>query len=219
MNILLTLTTAGADTGPFDLFSDANGYTAAFETNVDKASLVAGYTTIAPSGSTIIRVKSTGLCTNFVDINLSSDPTPTVNTFSDQPFGVKGALFITQGSSYNIILTGSPFAMSPFQVTPTSQNPPSQDCNNCKAVINFINTESSANILSFTLEGTASASAFTNLSIYDETLGVTYFGKFQNNENNIDVTTEQKIISFDIGSTKGRVFRFLGGEINLQYSS
>jgi hypothetical protein len=217
MNILLTLTTAGADTGPFDLFSDANGYTAAFETNVDKASLVAGYTTIAPSGSTIIRVKSTGLCTNFVDINLSSDPTPTVNTFSDQPFGVKGALNVTQGSSYNIILTGSPFTMSPFQVTPTSQNPPSQDCNNCKAVINFINTESSADILSFTLTGTNNADAFFNphLRIYDETFGVTYDGVFQNS----GAGTGDKVINFNIGSQKGRTFRFLDGGINLQYIS
>ena len=27
MTVLITLTTAGADTGPFNLFSDANGFT------------------------------------------------------------------------------------------------------------------------------------------------------------------------------------------------
>lgn len=219
MDIILTLTTAGADTGPFNLFSDADGYTTAFETNVDKASLIAGYTTIAPSGSTIIRVKSTGLCTNFVDINLSSGPVPTTNTFSDQPFGVKGALFVTQGTSYNVVLTGSPFTMSPFQVTTTSQNPPVQDCTNCKAVINFFNTSLTNDIISFTLGGTNSASAATNLSIYDETFGVTYVGTFQNGQNNIGSGTGDKVVTFNIGSQKGRTFRFLGGEINLQYNS
>lgn len=79
MNVLVTLTTAGADTGPFDLFSDADGYTSAFETNVAKSSLVSGYPTIAPTGTTIIRVKSNGVCTNFVDLALSFATPATLN--------------------------------------------------------------------------------------------------------------------------------------------
>lgn len=80
MDILITLTTAGTDTGPFDLYSDVDGYTAAFETGVSKAALLAGYgTSLAPVGTTIVRVQSTGLCTNYIDITLVF-PTTTTTT-------------------------------------------------------------------------------------------------------------------------------------------
>ena len=36
MTVLLTLTTAGSDTGPFNLYSDVDGYISAFETGVSK---------------------------------------------------------------------------------------------------------------------------------------------------------------------------------------
>ena len=80
MNILLTLTTAGTDTGPFSLFSNVDGYVTAFETGVSKATLLAGYlTTVAPVGTTTVRIKSTGLCTNYIDVVLTS-PTTTTTT-------------------------------------------------------------------------------------------------------------------------------------------
>lgn len=67
--VLITLNVAGSDTGPFDLYSDANGYTVPFEYNVSKASLVAGYlSTSVPNGATIVRVKSKGLCPTYVDL-------------------------------------------------------------------------------------------------------------------------------------------------------
>lgn len=69
--VLLTLTTAGPGTGPFDLFSNVDGYTIAFESNITKAQLVAGYTSIlVPNAATIIRIKSKGTCTTYVDITL-----------------------------------------------------------------------------------------------------------------------------------------------------
>jgi hypothetical protein len=79
---LITLTTAGADTGPFDLYSDVDGYSVPFETGVSKASLVAGYTsTLIPNGATIVRVKSDNvLCTNYIDLYLV--PTTTTTTSS-----------------------------------------------------------------------------------------------------------------------------------------
>lgn len=70
MIVLLTLTTAGSDSGPFDLYSNLDGYTTAFETGVDKATLEAGYSTTVPDGATIVRITSTGDCVNSVDITL-----------------------------------------------------------------------------------------------------------------------------------------------------
>jgi hypothetical protein len=80
MDVLITLTTAGTDTGPFNLFSDVDGFTSPFETGVSKLDLLAGYATnLAPGGTTIVRVKSEGLCTNFIDIVLTV-PTTTTTT-------------------------------------------------------------------------------------------------------------------------------------------
>ncbi len=81
MTITITLTTAGTDTGPFSLFSNVDGYTTAFVTGVSKAALVAGYSTsLAPVGTTTVRVKSNGLCTNYIDIVLALPPTTTTTT-------------------------------------------------------------------------------------------------------------------------------------------
>lgn len=80
MIVLITLTTAGLDAGPFDLFSNVNGYSIAFATNVTKSVLLAGYTSSAvPNSTTTVRVKSKGVCTNYVDISVVV-PTTTSTT-------------------------------------------------------------------------------------------------------------------------------------------
>ena len=89
MTVLITLTTAGSDTGPFNLYSDADGFLSAFETGVSKASLLAGYpSSLVPDTATTVRIMSdNSLCTNYVDvylfvpferctINDSSNPNP-----------------------------------------------------------------------------------------------------------------------------------------------
>ncbi|MCI4437655.1 MAG: hypothetical protein JHC33_12685 [Ignisphaera sp.] len=70
MTVIITLTTAGADTGPFNLFSDANEYTIAFAIGVTKAELEAGYPSdLVPDGTTTIKVQSVNsLCNNFADL-------------------------------------------------------------------------------------------------------------------------------------------------------
>ena len=83
MNVLITLTTAGADTGPFNLYSNVDNYTTAFETNISKGILMAGYTsTIVPPGTTAIRVWSMGICANYVNITLTVPATTTTTTTS-----------------------------------------------------------------------------------------------------------------------------------------
>jgi hypothetical protein len=70
----ISLSSAGADTGPFNLFSNADSYATAFESAVSKASLLAGFlSTNVPDLTTICRVKSTGTCTNYVDMPID-DP-------------------------------------------------------------------------------------------------------------------------------------------------
>lgn len=87
MTVFVQLTTAGADTGPFDLYSDATvpPYGIAFATGVSKLQLLGGYTSpYAPTGTTIVRVQSTNLCTNYIDIPLGK-PSPCIY-FEDVAF-------------------------------------------------------------------------------------------------------------------------------------
>ena len=73
MNVLIQLTVADIDTGPlFNLFSDDNGYSSPFETGISKTALLTGYTSnVVPTATSIIRVKSTGKCLNYVDLQIS----------------------------------------------------------------------------------------------------------------------------------------------------
>jgi len=79
MTVTITLTIAGADTGPFNLYSNLDGFVSAFETGVAKIDLVAGYTTaLVPDGTTTIRVASSNpLCNNYVDIIIEATTTTT----------------------------------------------------------------------------------------------------------------------------------------------
>lgn len=97
MTILTTLTSAGTDSGPFNLYSNIDGYTSAFATGVSKASLLAGYSGVAPDGTTIVRVASDGVCTGYVDISIVltttttttiADPATSILTFSNYESGV-----------------------------------------------------------------------------------------------------------------------------------
>jgi hypothetical protein len=78
MTVLITLTTAGSDTGPFDLYSDVDGFVVPFENNVPKASLVSGYTSfLVPNGTVVIRVTSDSVCINYIDLIISGTTTTT----------------------------------------------------------------------------------------------------------------------------------------------
>ena len=79
MTVLITLTTAGTDSGPFDLYSDLDGYLSAFESGVDKVDLEAGYASSSvPDYTNTIRVKSNGVyCTNFVNIPVGTTTSTT----------------------------------------------------------------------------------------------------------------------------------------------
>ena len=81
MTILITLTLAGSDTGPFNLYSNADGYTTAFETGISRAALIAGYTSnLAPIGTTEVLVRSTGVCDRDLYLDVVGAPTTTTTS-------------------------------------------------------------------------------------------------------------------------------------------
>lgn len=119
--ILITLTTAGADTGPFNLFSNVDGFSSPFETGVSKAALLAGYTTLlAPPGTTVVRVKSAGTCTNQINVNVvpcsittttTSSSTSSTTTTTTTAFVVNLSICYTQvagGQATGTVSTDSP---------------------------------------------------------------------------------------------------------------
>lgn len=85
---LITIGSAGTDTGPFDLYSDTDSYVTPFETGVLKASLLAGYTSsLVPDSTATIRVKSaSALCTNYVDMSFDAPETYTRAFSTGGPF-------------------------------------------------------------------------------------------------------------------------------------
>jgi hypothetical protein len=81
MTVLITLTIAGANTGPFNLYSDVDGFVAPFESGVSKSALLAGYISVlVPLGTTTIRVVSFGECTNTTDISVITTTTTTTTS-------------------------------------------------------------------------------------------------------------------------------------------
>lgn len=88
MTVLIRLTIVGVDSGPlYDLYSSPDGITfTTLVTGITKTALVAGYTsTTVPNGTTIIRVLSTGSCTNYVDLTVTGNVTTTTTTTTGTP--------------------------------------------------------------------------------------------------------------------------------------
>ncbi len=69
MTVLLTLVTAGVDSGPFDLYSNLDSFTVPFEVGVSRVDLMAGYlSVVVPDYTSTIRIQSTGICINSIDV-------------------------------------------------------------------------------------------------------------------------------------------------------
>ena len=81
MTVLATLTLAGTDVGPFNLFSNVDGYTTPLATGISRSALIAGYSlTGVPDDAAVIRAQSTGTCTNYLDMYLSGGTTTTTTS-------------------------------------------------------------------------------------------------------------------------------------------
>lgn len=82
MTISITLSIAGGDTGPFNLYSNLDGFTSAFEVGVAKIDLLMGYISyVVPDGTSVIRVMSDGDCKNYIDLTINV----TTSTTSTEP--------------------------------------------------------------------------------------------------------------------------------------
>ena len=72
-SVIIKLTTAGANVGPFNMLSDTDSYVSPFETNISRTTLTTGYTSsLVPNAATVIRALSSGSCTNYVNLTITS---------------------------------------------------------------------------------------------------------------------------------------------------
>ena len=86
MTILLTLEIEGGNLGPFNLYSNTDGYTNPFATNITKAALEAGYaSTAVPPNTTSVQVKSVGNCSNSINVVLENTTSTTTSTTTSVP--------------------------------------------------------------------------------------------------------------------------------------
>lgn len=78
MTVEFTLISAGLDTGPFNLYSNLDGFVTPFEVAVSKAALLAGYSSAdVPDYTSVVRIQSAGTCANWIDIILENTTTST----------------------------------------------------------------------------------------------------------------------------------------------
>lgn len=154
MTVFITLTTAGTDTGPtFNLYSDVDGFTSAFETGVLKTDLIIGYaSSLVPDGTTIIRVMSEGICTNYIDIPVTLTTTTTTTianpanstlTFNSYESGVFEFTLSNPIYSTDVVITGA-------EVSGSFNN----DCSTIDGT-DIINSTNSVTILSGNSLGTS----------------------------------------------------------------
>lgn len=115
MTVLITLTTAGSSTGPFNLYSDLDGFSVPFETGVSKAALVAGYTsTLVPYGTSYIRVVSFGTCNVQTDILIGDNPSTTTTTSTSST----STTTTTSSTTTTTTTTEPPIAYNYYTFTP-----------------------------------------------------------------------------------------------------
>jgi hypothetical protein len=88
--VILKISSAGEDVSEFDLYSDSDSFSVAFEEGIPKSALVAGYTSsLVPDDATEIRLTAIGVCSGSVTSSiddsefLSNPPTtePTIELY------------------------------------------------------------------------------------------------------------------------------------------
>lgn len=82
MNVLITLTNPGVDTGPFNIYTNVDNYTTAVGTNIAKATLVSGYNATVSPTATTVKVESTGTCTTAIFLTIIQPTTTTTTSTS-----------------------------------------------------------------------------------------------------------------------------------------
>jgi len=155
MTVLITLTVAGLDATIFDLYSDIDGFTTPFETDIPVASLIAGYSSsLVPDYTSVIRIQAKEKCVNYIDIVLentttttSSSTTTTTSSSSTTTTTTSSSTSTTTSSSTSTTTTTSSTSTTTTTTTATPTTTTTSttvaDCN-CWQIVN--NTDNPLNV-------------------------------------------------------------------------
>lgn len=126
MNVLITLTIVGTDAGPFDLFSDVDGYTSAFAVGVSKATMLAGYTAVVLDGTTTIKVQSVSGCVNYIIllVNTTTTTSSSSSTSTSTSTSTTSTSTSTTSTSTSTSTTTTTTTAPPTTTTTTTVLPP-----------------------------------------------------------------------------------------------
>lgn len=73
MKLYILLTTPSTDAGPFNIYSNVDGFLSPFALNISKTTLLEGYVTTAPDETTTIRIVSSGNCSSVYNFQISGN--------------------------------------------------------------------------------------------------------------------------------------------------
>lgn len=118
MNVTITLTSPGANTGPFNIYSNADNYVTAVATGVAKSALVAGYNATVPSIATTVKVESTGICTTSIFLTIIQPTTTTTTSTTSTPTTTTTSS--TSSSTTTTTTTGVPTTTTTTTAGPTT---------------------------------------------------------------------------------------------------
>jgi len=70
MTIFIKLDSVDTNAGPFMVYSDTDGYVTAYGVQISKANLLTGVNVIIPNGTTSVKIRNNGKCTNSIIVNI-----------------------------------------------------------------------------------------------------------------------------------------------------
>jgi len=112
-----------SNVGPFDLYSNVDGYTVPFETGISAISFIgSGYITSPPDGTTFIRVQSTGSCDTFISLKNPCEPTTTTTTSSSTSTTTSTSTSTSTTSTSTSTTTTTSTTIAPTTTTTTSSS-------------------------------------------------------------------------------------------------
>ena len=109
MTILIDLSVAGINTGPFNLYSNADAYASAFATNITRQQLLDGYPAVVLNGTTNIKLQSLNdICPNDTILPVITTTSTTSSTSTS-----------TSTSTTTTTTTAAPLTTTTTTVAPT----------------------------------------------------------------------------------------------------
>jgi len=123
MNVTITLVNPGVDTGPFNIYTNADNYVTAVATNIAKSALVAGYNATVPAIASTVKVESTGTCTSSIYLTIIQ-PTTTTTTSTSSTTTTSTTVAPTTTTTTTAVLTTTTTTTVPAGSTTTTTTTP-----------------------------------------------------------------------------------------------